>query len=703
MFAIYKRELKSYFHSFIGFLFIAVTLFFLGLYFMVYNLMNGYPYFSYVVSSVAFIFLVSVPILTMKVFADERKNKTDQLILTAPISVWKIVLGKYLSVLTIFTIPVAIICTYPLIMQAFGSVPLGESYLAILGYYLFGAAALAIGVFVSSLTESQVIAAVISFGLLFLGYMMTSISSLISSADWLVKILNCFDLYSHFAEMLNGALNLKGVVYYISLIALVLFFTVQSIQKRRYSTSVKHFSASAYSTGSIAVAVAIAVVLNIVMGELPASITAVDVTSEQLYSLTDQTKEFLKTVDEDITIYVLTTKENQDSILAQTLERYEGSSKHIKLEYVDPTVNPMFASKYTDGTVTTNSLIVESSKRSKVINYATIYATEYDYNTQSLSTSGYDGEGQITSALDYVLADDMPKIYLLQGHGETDLSSTFINALKKENVDYEKINLINYDEVPLDAACVFINAATSDISSDDADKLINYLDNNGSIILVNAWTGEDMPNIATVLDYMGMHVEEGVVVEGDSSRFYRSQYYLLPNVEDCSYTTGIGDSLYVFAPFGQGIVINDRNAEQMKYVPILTTSDQSYSKLNVSTIDNADKEEGDIDGPFNLAVAATKTNDEGEKATLVVYSSAQIFTDSCNQMVSGTNLTLFNNTISGFANHEVSVSIPVKSYEVSSLTVPRSKSVWIGIMTTIIMPVAMLVIGFVIWFKRRKR
>ena len=703
MFAIYKRELKSYFHSFIGFLFIAVTLFFLGLYFMVYNLMNGYPYFSYVVSSVAFIFLVSVPILTMKVFADERKNKTDQLILTAPISVWKIVLGKYLSVLTIFTIPVAIICTYPLIMQAFGSVPLGESYLAILGYYLFGAAALAIGVFVSSLTESQVIAAVISFGLLFIGYMMTSISSLISSADWLVKILNCFDLYSHFAEMLNGALNLKGVVYYISLIALVLFFTVQSIQKRRYSTSVKHFSASAYSTGSIAVAVAIAVVLNIVMDELPASITAVDVTSEQLYSLTDQTKEFLKTVDEDITIYVLTTKENQDSILAQTLERYEGSSKHIKLEYVDPTVNPMFASKYTDGTVTTNSLIVESSKRSKVINYATIYATEYDYNTQSLSTSGYDGEGQITSALDYVLADDMPKIYLLQGHGETDLSSTFINALKKENVDYEKINLINYDEVPLDAACVFINAATSDISSDDADKLINYLDNNGSIILVNAWTGEDMPNIATVLDYMGMHVEEGVVVEGDSSRFYRSQYYLLPNVEDCSYTTGIGDSLYVFAPFGQGIVINDSNAEQMKYVPILTTSDQSYSKLNVSTIDNADKEEGDIDGPFNLAVAATKTNDEGEKATLVVYSSAQIFTDSCNQMVSGTNLTLFNNTISGFANHEVSVSIPVKSYEVSSLTVPRSKSVWIGIMTTIIMPVAMLVIGFVIWFKRRKR
>lgn len=125
MLAIYKRELKSYFRSFIGFLFIAVTLFFLGLYFSVYNLMNGYPYFAYVVSSVTFLFMLSVPILTMRILAEEKRSKTDQLILTAPVSVGGIVMGKFLALLTIFAIPVAIICFYPLIMAQYGSVPMG--------------------------------------------------------------------------------------------------------------------------------------------------------------------------------------------------------------------------------------------------------------------------------------------------------------------------------------------------------------------------------------------------------------------------------------------------------------------------------------------------------------------------------------------------------------------------------------------------
>ena len=179
MLAIYKRELKSYFRSFIGFLFIAVTLFFLGLYFSVYNLMNGYPYFAYVVSSVTFLFMLTVPILTMRILAEEKRSKTDQLILTAPVSVGGIVMGKFLALLTIFAIPVAIICFYPLIMAQYGSVPMGEAYLSILAYFLFGMTAIAIGLFLSSVTESQVIAAVLTFLVLFLGYMMDSILSLI--------------------------------------------------------------------------------------------------------------------------------------------------------------------------------------------------------------------------------------------------------------------------------------------------------------------------------------------------------------------------------------------------------------------------------------------------------------------------------------------------------------------------------------------
>lgn len=462
MMAIYKRELKSYFRSFIGFLFVAVVLFFIGLYFTVYNMMYGYPYYAYVVSGALIILLIAVPVLTMRSLAEEKKNKTDQLILTAPVTVGSIVIGKFLALLTVFAIPVAISCVYPLIMSVFGSVPMGEAYLAILAFFPLGMTALALGLFVSALTESQVIAAVLGFVVLFLGYMMTSITNMISSTgNWLTKILNCFDLYTPFTNLLSGTLNIGSIIYFLSITVLVLFLTTQSIQKRRYSVSVKNFSIGAYSSGMIAVAVVIVVIINIAVGEMPATWTAVDLTSEKLYSLTQQTKDYVQTIDEDVVIYVLAKEDNQDTTLGQTLQRYDDLSEHITVEYVDPTVNPMFVQKYTSSSVTTNSLIVVSDKRSKVIDYTSVYESSFDYQTYASTTTGYDGEGQITSALDYCLSEDMPKAYITTGHGELSFESSFINALSRENVEYENINLMNYDSVPEDAACLVINGAAA--------------------------------------------------------------------------------------------------------------------------------------------------------------------------------------------------------------------------------------------------
>lgn len=704
MFAIYKRELKSYFRSFIGFLFIAVTLFFLGLYFSVYNLMNCYPYFAYVVSSVAFVFLISVPILTMRTLAEEKKSKTDQLILTAPVSVTSIVVGKFLALLTIFLIPVIIICFYPILMSQFGAVPMAEAYLAILAYFLYGMTAIAIGLLISSVTESQVIAAVLGFAVLFLGYMMSSLCSLISeTGNWLTKILGCFDLYTHFGELLSGTLNLDGIVYYLSLTVLVLFLTVQSIQKRRYSVSVKHLSVGAYSTGMIAVSVAIVVVLNLVVAELPVSWTNIDVTGAQLFSLTDQTKEYVANMQEDVTIYVLADEDNQDVTLQQSLLRYDDLSEHITVEYVNPVINPMFYTKYTDEMVSNNSLIVVSDKRSKVVDYNSIYEATFDYTTYTSSTTGYDGEGQITSALDYVLSEDMPKLYMTEGHGEYSLSASFTSGLSKENVEYESINLMNYDAVPEDAACLLINAPTGDFSEDDKNKVLAYLDNGGKVVLVTSYTGDTKtPNLDAILAYMGMQVAEGLVVDRNAENYYSSPYYLLPTAISTTYTSGIYNSYYIFAPFAQGIVIENEDAEGMSYQTFLSTSEDAFSKLSVDNMENYTKEEGDIDGPFGIGVEAVKSLEEGE-ATLVVYGCENLFTDSANAMVSGANLTLFTNTISSFVDHEVSVSIPVKSYEVSLLTVPQASILFWAPFVTVILPVGFLVVGFVIWFKRRKR
>ncbi len=702
MFAIYKRELRSYFQSFIGYLFVAVTLFFLGLYFRVYNLSGGSPYFAYAVASVIIVFLFTVPILTMRVLAEERRNKTDQLILTAPVTVGGIVMGKFLALLTVFAVPVLIICLYPLIMTSYGTVPLGEAYLSILAYFLYGMTAIAIGLFISSLTESQVIAAVLGFVVLLLGYMMNAICGVLSVTENIfIKLLRCFDLYTPFVNLLEGTLNVGSIVYFLSITALVLFLTVQSIQKRRYSVSVKNFSIGAYSTGMIAVAVAIVIVINIILGEMPATWTAVDLTSQKLYSLTAQTKEYVSRMQEDVTIYVLASETSQDATLKQTLQRYDDLSDHIMVEYVDPTVNPMFYTKYTTRALKTNSLIVVSDKRNKVVDFASIYESGYD-SSYNLVTTGYDGEGQITSALDYVLSDDMPQVYELTGHGEYALSNTFTAALDKENVEHTTINLMDYDAVPEDAACLFMNAPVKDLSTDDLKKLREYLNAGGKMVIAAGYTQDETPNMDALLGDMGLKVMDGLIVEQTAANYYGIPYYLLPIQSSSIYTAGVYGNQYIFAPFSMGIVIENEDASDIAYKKFLSSSDEAFVKTGELNMEDFSKGENDPKGPFAVGVEAVKTVGDVE-ATMILYGCEQIFTDDANQMVSGANQILFTNTIGSFINHEISVAVPVKSYEVSYLIVPSADNTKIAVITMGILPVGFLVTGFVIWFRRRKR
>ena len=287
MTAIYKRELRSYLTSMIGYIFIFFILLLTGIYFSAYQLSAAYPKFEYTLSALTFVFLISVPILTMRILAEERKQKTDQLLLTSPVSVEKIVMGKYLALVTVFAIPMAIICFYPLLMTKFGTVSLGTAYTAILGFFLLGCANLAVGVFISSLTESQVIAAVLSFILLFASYMMHGISSFFSEgalstcitfgllilaaaiiiytmiknllisavvcvageavlavlyvvnseffAGGIQKVLQVFNISGHFDNFANGIFDIKGVVYFLSVVAVCVFLTIQSIVKRRWN------------------------------------------------------------------------------------------------------------------------------------------------------------------------------------------------------------------------------------------------------------------------------------------------------------------------------------------------------------------------------------------------------------------------------------------------------------------------------------
>lgn len=705
--AIYKRELRSYFCSFTGWLFVAVNLFMMGLYFIVYNMLIGYPTIAYVLQSIVFTYIVTIPILTMRVLSEERKNKTDQLILTAPVSVGKIVLGKYLALMTVLLIPTLFMGVLPLFLRLGGEFQMGVSYASLLGFFLYGGLALAVGLFLSALTESVVIAAVLAFGALFLGYIMPGISSLLTSTGTsavttvIARILSCFDMVGRFDTLSSGYFELEAAVYYVTAIALALFCTAQVIQKRRYNISGSGIKLGAYSVLGIFVAIALTVVVNLGLNYVPEQYSSFDLTKNKLYRLTEETKAFLTGLSEDVTIYVLAEEGAGDENLEKTLEQMEDQSGHVRVSYVSTAKNPNFYQNYTQEQPVSNSLIVEGEKRSRVVSFEDIYAYEMDYNTYSYQITGYDGEGQIVSAIAYVTTEDMPVLYAVGGHGELELEDKFVSAIEKENVSCEQLMLYSVDEIPEDAQGVILNAPTGDYSEDDAKKVIDYLKKGGNALIISTMTEGEMTNFESILDFYGISEIEGTIVEQDRNFYYQNPYYLFPNIESAEVTAALTNSL-VFAPFSMGLSYED-TLEDTVYTPLLTTSGSAFSKTDITDTSDYSKGANDIEGPFVVSVEAEKSTEDGNVSHAFVVGGESLFTGLADDKVPGNNVKLFGSMISNLVEHETSVAIPVKSLSMPNLTFKAQTAYIAAVLCVVVIPLATLITGLVIWLKRRRR
>lgn len=702
MLAIWKREFRACFQSVIGWLFLAATLALYFLYFYVYNLSYGYPYISTSLSAISILFLITVPVLTMRIFAEERHAKTDQLIFTAPIRIGKIVLGKYLALAAVFTIAVLVISLTPLLLGRYGKIPYLESYVAVLGFWLYGLTCIAIGTFVSALTESQVIAAVLTFVFLFLGYMMDGITQTISSAGNLItKILNCYNLTAGTDKLSKGELDLTAVVYYISVSLLFLFLTTQAIQKRRWSVSVKKLGMGIFNMGFAVAAIAAVVVLNLACSALPTTVTNIDCTGAQLYAITDSTKQMLSSLKKPVELFILANESSQDEQLGTTLTKYKELSSNIKLTYVDPAVSPNFYQKYTNDPVTANSIIAVCGERSKVINYSDIYETEVDYQTYSSKTTGYDAEGQLTSAIQYITSDDLQTVYEIIGHGEETISGNFQEAIEKMNLNLQSLTLLETEQIPKDCELVVINGPTADFSKDDTDKMIQYLADGGKALITTQYTTEEMSNFKKLLTTYGLELVQGGVIEPDTEHYSQNPMYLLPNVESDTITSDVSDE-YIFVPFAQGLSFEEKEDGTISYTKLLTTSDQAFLKTDYLNMQTFDKEKGDVDGPFSLGVSVA---DSKSGAQLVVYSSTRMFSDEADSIVAGHNRALFASSVKnlvGEAEESNLIVVPVKEYSLESLVVPQSAIILTGFFTIIAVPIIFLVFGVVIWMKRRK-
>lgn len=285
--AIYKRELRAYFTGMVGYVFVAFTLLLIGIYTTAFNFVGTYPNFEYVLYNINFIYLIIIPLLTMRALAEERHQKTDQLLYSSPLPITKVIVGKYLAMLTTLAIPLAISAFYPLILSSYGTVYLRATYSAILAFFLLGALLISVGLFLSSLTESQIIAAVITFAGIIFCYLSSALKEMVSGSantsmivftalilafmliirvmtkNWttalsvalilevillalrlmaanvmsgaVTAVLGAFSVFTRMDNFMNGIFDVTALVYYISVIALFLFFSFQSVEKRRWS------------------------------------------------------------------------------------------------------------------------------------------------------------------------------------------------------------------------------------------------------------------------------------------------------------------------------------------------------------------------------------------------------------------------------------------------------------------------------------
>ena len=468
----------------------------------------------------------------------------------------------------------------------------------------------------------------------------------------------------------------------------------------------KSLKNGSYSMGITAIVIAVLVVINLIVGQIPEKYTQVDVSTQKLYTISDTTVKYLKDMNTDVTIYHIVQSGKEDSVLEKMLTRYEEESKHIKVEKKDPVLYPNFTSQYTSDDVADNSLIVVAGEKSKVISYSDLYETEMDYTTYQTNTTGFDGEGQIDSAISYVTSENLPVIYTLEGHEELELNSSLTDSLQKANYDVQSLNLLTQDAVLEDTGCLLIAAPQKDLSEEETQKIITYMEAGGKVMIFTEYTGTDMPNLKSVLENYGVTTGDGVIMEGDTGHYIMQRpYYIVPTIDSSDITSDIkSNNRYVLAPISQPVKTLSDYRDTLQISSLLSTSDEAYIKTDVQNMTTYEKEDSDEEGSFQVGVSVTEQVDDDNTTQLVCFGCASLLDEATDQQVSGGNTDLVLAALGWMCENDAPViDVTSKSLTMSYLTVPQFDAAYWSIIVCGVIPVVFLLIGTVIWFKRRKQ
>ena len=455
------------------------------------------------------------------------------------------------------------------------------------------------------------------------------------------------------------------------------------------------FRGGSYAIVLTCIVLALLVVVNLLAGALPANLTKLDISSSKLYSITSNTKAVVNALEQDVTIYWIVQSGKEDDVIDNLLAKYESLSDHIEVVKRNPDVYPAFARQYTDETVSNNSLVVVSGEKYRYVPYSDIYVSQGSAYSYSYTTS-FDGEGAITSAIDYVVSTQLPILYTLEGHGETALPDTFASQLEKENVQTQSLSLLNVDEIPEDAAALMIYAPASDISGEEAKMLSEYVKSGGKLLILAGPVADgELTNLYGILSDYGVSAVQGIVSEGDRSHYaFQAPYVLLPDLGDSDITAPLAEKNYMaIVPIAAGLQISGDSA-----VSLLNTTDSAYSKIAGYQQTTYEKEDGDIDGPFSLGVDIQ----DHSSGRIIFFTSSYLLDDMYNAYSSGANNDMVMNALSALMGDRQAMSIRSKSLNYNYLTISESAASTIKLVMIGLVPLCYLAMGVVTVLEKRR-
>lgn len=444
----------------------------------------------------------------------------------------------------------------------------------------------------------------------------------------------------------------------------------------------KAFRKGSYSTVIMVVIIAIVIAANVMFSKLPTAARNIDVSSNDLYSIGDTTHSVLDGLKNDVEIVVIKDKESTDKRISTLLAKYADYSDHIKVTYKDPVLYPSVLTTYD---TEENNIVIKCDATDKTtkVAFSDIIVTSTSYYGSTYETS-FDGEGQLTKAIDYVSNENNKLIYTISGHGESNLGKNISELISKSNFNVKSVNLLVDNGIPDDCDMLICNQPTKDLADDELKLLREYMENGGKMTVVLADTTTETPNFEALMADYGISKINGYIA--DTERYYgQNVYQIFPNYSSGDITGKFGSEEYTLLFGSLGLKVEKTDGVTVD--EFLTTSDKGAAVVG---------ENDYTEGKYTLAAAATK-----DESRFTVFGSASIIDDDFTSYYKNLmDLQVFMNSITANFDDVSNISIDSISLQTTYNTIANGSG--IGAIFIGIIPVALIILGFLRWFGRRK-